>query len=116
MESQVTILYATSPTLKNNGSSAIDYSLCINELFECIDNYMVLPINELSDHSNIITVFKEGIPLTKVEPDEYKWDIVSNRFKWNTRNQNDCKFVLGNNVVLINEISQRIDSGLINST
>ena len=47
-----------------------------------------------------------------MEPGKYKWDILSNRFKWNTRNQRDFIFVLENNVVLTDEISQRIGGGL----
>ena len=35
---------------------------------------LILQMNEISDHSKMITVFKEGIPMTKeTEDDKYMW-------------------------------------------
>jgi len=43
----------------NNGPSAIDYGICNDMGYELIDNFLVLPMNELSDHSKIVTILKE---------------------------------------------------------
>ena len=47
----------------NNGPSTIDYALCNEKSFSLIYNFLVLPMNELSDHSKIVTVFKEKMKM-----------------------------------------------------
>ena len=44
----------------NKGESTIDYGICNELLYACIENFMVLPLYEISDHSKIVTVFKNS--------------------------------------------------------
>ena len=57
----------------NSGTSAIDYSLCNGKFYECVENFLVLPLTELSDHSKIVTIFKSSISIPKLSSDTYKW-------------------------------------------
>ena len=102
-------------THTNNNNGTIDYSLCNHHIYTSVDNFIVLPINELSDHSKITTVFKSCISLSSIV-DNYKWSKVRTRFTWS--NKSTKKFV--NNLLAnendIDEISQRIDAGLIDNT
>lgn len=43
----------------NNGPSSIDYGLCNKMAHAFVDNFLVLPMTELSDHAKIVTIFKE---------------------------------------------------------
>lgn len=97
----------------NNGPSTIDFSLCNNELYESIEKFMILPLSELSDHSKIITVFKESVVMPDETTDNYNWKTLSNRFKWESTNVNEFKSSLLKSQTLIDEISQRIEGGLI---
>ena len=101
---------------KNNGPSAIDYCICSNELYDCIDNFIVLPLTGLSDHSKIVSVFKEEVLLPGQNSDTYKWNLLKKKFKWNEKAVANFKSALINNTSEIEEISQRIDAGLVNST
>ena len=100
---------------KNNGPSAIDYCICSNELYGCIDNFIVLPLTGLSDHSKIVSVFKEEVLLPGQNSDTYKWNLLKKKFKWNEKAVANFKSALINNTSEIEEISQRIDAGLVNS-
>ena len=42
----------------NLGALNIDYSICSQNIYEYINNFMVLPQNELSDHCKIVTELK----------------------------------------------------------
>ena len=99
----------------NKGTSTIDYSLCNQHIYKSVENFMVLPINELSDHSKISTVFK-SCASSNITIDNYKWKKLQTRFKWNKKSIK----TFGNNLLAsqndIDEISQRIDAGLIEST
>ena len=49
----------------NNGPSTIDYALCNKKCYELISNFLILPMNELSDHSKIVSIFKESLSIKK---------------------------------------------------
>ena len=100
----------------NMGESTIDYSICNKKMYECVDNFMVLPLNELSDHSKIVTVLKSSITAPKIEKDEYKWNPLNPRFKWDNRNKQSFSNALKNENNLIEDILQRIEAGLIDSS
>ena len=100
----------------NNGESTIDYALCNHAFYECIDNFMVLPMIELSDHSKIITTFKSSIPIRNVSEDTYNWNNLKTKFKWNPKNKKAFVDGFKNNVNDLDEISQRLEAGLIDST
>ena len=57
----------------NGGTSTIDYSLCNVALYKCIDNFLVMPMTELSDHSKIVTILKNSIPIEAQTNDKYNW-------------------------------------------
>ena len=71
----------------NNGESTIDYSLCNYPLYESIDNFIVLPLTGLSDHSKITTIFKSSITKCNDNVDKYNWNQIGARFKWNPLNK-----------------------------
>ena len=70
----------------NNGSSTIDYSLCNQYLYDYVENFIVLPQNELSDHSKICTIFKTSVPNDR-DLDEYNWKPLPSRFKWDPKSR-----------------------------
>ena len=86
------------------GESTIDYSICNETLYKCIEDFMVLPLNETSDHSKIVTIFKSRINAQNPEKDKYKWSSLKMRFKWNTKNKNKFISVLQNSDEAINDI------------
>ena len=100
----------------NHGESTIDYSICNKHLYGCIENFMVLPLNEISDHSKIITVFKSSIPISNQKLDKYNWNPLPDRFKWDAKNKKRFVDALKNSLDEIDDITQRIEAGLINST
>ena len=58
----------------NNGPFTIDYAMCNEKCYTLLFNFQVLPMNELSDHSKIVTIFKESLPMkTGNENDTYDW-------------------------------------------
>ena len=71
-------------------------------------------MNELSDHSKIATFFK-SIPQNKTNDDQ-KWKKLKPKYKWD----NKSRGLFVKNLLVdqqeINEISQRIEAGLIEST
>ena len=46
----------------NNGPSTIDYALCNETCYMLIFNFLILPMNEISDHSKMITVLRKVYP------------------------------------------------------
>ena len=90
-----------------------------NEIYKSIENFInVLPLNELSDHSKIITVFKESLQPSDGEFHKSDWKLLNHRFKWDTKQQNEFKLALlnyENEITQIDELSQ-IDGELIYST
>ena len=100
----------------SRGTSTIDYGLCNNNLYNCLENFLVLPLTDLSDHSKIVTIFKNNIPISDVIKDTYQWENMNPRYIWdNNRNHDFCNF-LENSTNEIEEIKQRIEGGLIRST
>ena len=77
---------------------------------------MILPLNEISDHSKIITVFKTSIPIPISKNDKYNWHPLKDSFKWDIKKKTKYVETLKSCVSEIEEISQRIEAGLINST
>ena len=101
----------------NNGPSTIDYALCNEKCFSFIDNFLVLPMNELSDHSKIVTVFKDGMNEKRdPENDTYAWKPRGALFKWDKKRKNNFVNKLKNSLKEIGDIQQRIDAGLVHST
>ena len=100
----------------NNGISTVDYGLCNAHLFDCIENFFVLPLTGLSDHSKITTIFKSGILVPKAIVDNYNWRPLKTKFKWNNENKRKFENTIKNCTNEIEEISQRIEAGLIEST
>ena len=98
------------------GASLVDYSICSQNFYKHIDNFMTLPHNELSDHCKIVTEINGYIANETSVNDSYDWKNIPKKFHWN----NDVKkaFVdyFSGAQGKINEINQRIDAGLINST
>ena len=88
----------------NKGESTIDYIICNETLYKCIENLMVLPLNEISDHSKIVTIFKSRIKAQNPEKDKYKWNSLKTWFKWNAKNKNKFISVLQNSDEAINDI------------
>ena len=65
----------------NHRASTIDYSLCTKNLFDYIDNFLVLPITEIFDHSKIVTVFNNSALVNDIPAkDSYKWKPLGTRF------------------------------------
>ena len=73
----------------NSGTSTIDYSLCNDKFYECVENFLVLPLTELSDHSKIVTIFKSSISKPKLSSDTYKWINLKPKFKWNNETKEE---------------------------
>ena len=101
----------------NNGPSTIDYALCNKKCYELISNFLILPMNELSDHSKIVSIFKESLSIkNEDENDNYKWKQRGTLYKWDKTGKNIFINALRNSKREIEEIEQRIDAGLIHST
>ena len=98
----------------NGGNSTIDYSVCNHNAYTFLENFIVLPMNEISDHSKIITYLKTDSPKKEVQ-DNYKWNKLI-RFKWdkNISKMFSKRFTFKQ--CEIDEISQRLEAGLIEST
>ena len=98
----------------NKGTSTVDYSLCNQHIYKYVENFVILPMNELSDHSKIVT-FLKSIPQNKVH-DDYDWKKLKLKFIWD----NKSRGLFGKNLLQdqheIDEIAQRIEAGLIEST
>ena len=90
----------------NKGTSTVDYSLCNQHIYKYVENFIILPMNELSDHSKIVT-FLKSIPQNKVH-DDYNWKKLKQKFIWD----NKSRGLFGKNLLQ----DQRIEAGLIEST
>ena len=100
----------------SKGTSTIDYSLCNDKFYECVENFLVLPLTELSDHSKIVTVLKSSISPPKTTKDTYKWTKLKPKFKWDNEKINKFCNTLQNSIDEIEDIKKRIEAGLIKST
>ena len=100
----------------NLGASAIDYSICSQNFYDKINNFMVLPQNELSDHSKIVTELKVYVKSETLAQDNYDWETLQNNFIWNDTLKSSFSTSLGNNLEELSDIKQRIEAGLIRST
>ena len=100
----------------NNGTSTIDYGLCNNAFYENIENFMIMPQTELSDHCKIVTFLKSKIAVPNQEADNYNWKKLKTRYKWDNRRKDQFCDNLAHSTVEIEDIKQRIDAGLIKST
>ena len=97
----------------NNGSSTIDYGLCNPIFYECIDNFVILPLTEQSDHSKIITFLKSSIDVPVLDEDTYKWKQLGPKFKWDTNKKDIFCQRLKESAEEIYDIMQRNEGGLI---
>ena len=78
---------------------------------------IVLPMNELSDHSKIITFYTESlVEVNENDNDNYKWRGKGNLFKWDIEREALFYNKLRCSLKEIEEINQRINAGLIHST
>ena len=79
-----------------------------------MENFIVLTINELPDHSNMMTFLKINTSIN-ITRDVDKWNKLT-QFKSEKTNKNKFHdgFILKQKE--INEILQRIEAGLIEST
>ena len=100
---------------QNIGTSSIDYSICNQNFYENIKNFMVLPLNELSDHCKIITELEEQLVNTKIT-DDYRWNLLKSNFVWEDKLSKQFTKYLSESVNDIKEIDQRLEDGLINSS
>ena len=100
----------------NNGASTIDYSLCNQHLYQCVDDFIVLPLMGMSDHSKISTIFKSNIKNIENIQDNYKWNPLRTKYKWDNQRKNIFSETLKSSLNEIEDITQRLDAGLINST
>ena len=101
----------------NNGPSTVDYGLCNEKSYAFIDNFLVLPMNELSDHSKIVTIFKDNPSInSNNESDHYNWKSRGVLYQWDKRSKSNFFNELKTNTKEIEEITQRIDAGLIHGT
>ena len=100
----------------NLGASTIDYSICSQNFYDNINNFMVLPQNEISDHCKIITELKECTKLETPANDNYNWKTLQNKFIWDDTLKASFNQNLGNDLDKIDGINQRIVAGLIGST
>ena len=51
-------------------------------LYQCVDNFIVLPLTGTSDHSKISTIFKSNMEKSENNQDNYKWNPLKTNFKW----------------------------------
>ena len=65
---------------ENLGSSTIDYSITSQNLYKHINNFMVLPQNELSDHCKIVTEFNHKVPTVITSSDNYDWKTLKSNY------------------------------------
>ena len=91
-------------------------SICNQYLYEFVDNFTVFPLNELSYHSKINTIFKSSFKCPEFDADNYKWNALGKKFKWDKENKKRFSNALKENAKEIDDISRRIDAGVINST
>ena len=67
----------------NNGQFTIDYAMCNEKCYTRLSDFLVLPSNELSDHSKIVTIFKENLLMkTEDENDTSDWKQRGILYKW----------------------------------
>ena len=90
--------------------------VCNGKFYECVENFLVLPLTELSDHSKIVTIFKSSISVPTIIEDTYKWINLKSKFKWNNETKGEFYNTLANSTKEIEDIKQRIEGGLIKST
>ena len=100
----------------NLGASTIEYSICSQNLYEYINNFMVLPQNELSDHCKIVTELKGSTNTETLLQDDYYWETLQNNFIWDDSLKALFTQNLENDLYKISDIKQRIEAGLIGST
>ena len=98
------------------GASAVDYSICSQDFYHHIENFMTLPQNELSDHCKIVTEIKGYHADDSPGTDTYIWKNIPKNIQWNDEIKKTFTNYLLNAEMEVDEINQRIDAGLINST
>ena len=90
----------------NNGSSTVDYAICNKTAYNLIDNFYVKPINELSDHSKIVTVLKDPGPNLETDrEDNYNWKARGKLYIWDGKSKQNVINKLKSSVKEIDEIS-----------
>ena len=94
----------------NNGPSTIDYALCNEKCYKLVSNFLVLPMNDLSDHSKIVTVFEQKQQSTNHDTyDDYDWKPRGKLYTWNKKKRNVFFNTLKTREKEIEEINHRID-------
>ena len=88
------------------GTSTIDYAICNVALYKCIENFIVLPLTEISDHSKIVTVLKNSISLQNNPIDNYNWQKLKTRFKWDNNKNREFFNILKSSTAEIEDINQ----------
>ena len=74
-------------------------------------------MNELSDHSKIVAVFKDEMSKkSDTENDNYAWKQQGTLFKWDKKRKRNFVNKLKNSVKEIGDIQHRIGAGLVHST
>ena len=70
----------------------------------------------MSDHSKITTIFKSRITIHNESQDKYNWNQIKTGFKWSSENKKAFADGFKNSLIELDEISQRLEAGLVNQT
>ena len=99
---------------KNNNPSVVDYAIASNNMLDNIDNFMVFPQNEYSDHSQITVIIDNG-PTTCNELPDDGWHDIQPAFKWDAESLETYTDILTSTETtdLINIANSHIDNGNI---
>ena len=102
---------------KNVGQSTVDLALVSDDLFPKLDDFKVLPQNFYSDHCKIILSLSNYQP-GEASKDSYEWQPLPKTYKWTE--ESPLKYLDALNSYDIDQLlencSQRIDAGLIESS
>ena len=80
--------------------------ICNGPTYHLIDNFYIKPMNELSDHSKIVSVFKEACPkLISEDKDNYNWQTRGTLYLWDKNSKQKFNDNLESYVNEINDIS-----------
>ena len=99
----------------NLGSSTIDYGICSQNFYDHVKNFLVLPQTELSDHCKIVTELKHSY-VNIVKEDQHSWIKFPKKLKWDKKYESKFKEYLENRKEALDEIEQRLEAGLVNSS
>ena len=77
---------------------------------------MVLPQNELSDHCKIITELALASTVRPKPTDKHNWNNLESHYIWSENDSSKFRHSLENSRIDLEDIKQRLDAGLIEST